>query len=517
MKRLLWILGVGILIVCYSCYDDKGSYDYHAINEISVSGWKEGGYNAIFKSDTLKIVLRSGEDDQSGEGPILSFTEDDGNAGRYEYEWEAKLSGPAYGNVRGTIIGTERNLNYFVTLAPGSYYIYLRIRDKENGLVWSSWVSLVVRNVTDKGFLVFGEKENGEADLDMISFAKDTIVLKELLAENGLPALKKPLRVMYTGSGEENSYVWISTEEGGYYLDPETFAGEPDRILNTMVFSDYKMPEMLIPMDMNARKFFTSLNSERVILCKDYVFPAMILLGEFYGNPVNRMSASSDEFFKPFPFIFCNAYYPNCWILYNETDHRFVSFGSTFSAVNCSKLQDAADDAFPWIQPEGRECVYGENTMNTDGGADYGNSMALMSDNNGFYVYKFYCYYRSYYKMGGYTIDMTKATGLNKGLLYSFATQRSLLLYAEGNILHAYDYQNQRHYSLDMENEITYIGFDFFGDNYDELVVATYNQQEKGILNRYVLGANPNTFELKPIPGWSWKGLVKVKDVEYKE
>lgn len=514
MKKLLWFLLTGISMIVVSCYDDKGSYDYHDINEVSIWGWKEGGYNVIYKSDTLKINPRSGEE-ESQEAPVISFTQDEGTPGRYEYEWMVKKDDPNENNVKGQILGTSRELSYFVELAPGTYRLWLKVRDLETGVLRSSSTILTVRNVTDKGFLLLGEDEAGNMDMDMISMAKDTLVLRKLLKDNGLPSMKNPGRIMYTFAGYAETQLWVTSDEGGYNVDPTTFQGETDKTLNALVFTKYPMPEKLIPVDMSAKKRFVSQHSERLMLTKDYAFPVMLYMGEYYGDPVNRMSLSSDNFFKPFPFIFAGCYDTRGWILYDQTNHCFARISSVLSTT-CTRLSDGANDVFPWIQPEGRDCVYGENTMDTDGGSSNGNSMALMSDANGFYVYKFYSYGGAA-KRSAAIIDMTKATGLRKGLLYSFASQRSLLLYAEGSVLHAYDYQNQRHYSIDMENEITYIGFDFFGDNYDELVVATYNQENKGMLNRYVLGTNPNTFELNPIPGWSWKGLVKVKDVEYKE
>lgn len=33
------------------------------------------------------------------------------------------------------VIGTERNLKYFVELEPGTYTLYLKVRDKQTGFV----------------------------------------------------------------------------------------------------------------------------------------------------------------------------------------------------------------------------------------------------------------------------------------------------------------------------------------------------------------------------------------------
>ena len=38
----------------------------------------------------------------------------------------------------------------------------------------------------------------------------------------------------------------------------------------------------------------------------------------------------------------------------------------------------------------------------------------------------------------------------------------------------------------------------------------------RGTLQKYVLGTDQNTFELKPDEKCKWSGLVKVKDIDWK-
>ena len=55
------------------------------------------------------------------------------------------------------VIGTERNLEYFVELEPATYTLYLKVRDKVTGLLWMNYTSLVVRTATSLGWLVLGK------------------------------------------------------------------------------------------------------------------------------------------------------------------------------------------------------------------------------------------------------------------------------------------------------------------------------------------------------------------------
>ena len=163
MRKLILILWAGILSVfSISCYDDEGSNDYHPINEVKISDWKKGGYTAIFKNDTLKITPLSYLDTVRKE-PVIQFTEDS-DPSRYEYEWKVVASSLTDDRDKGIVLGTERNLRYFVNLKPDSYTLYLKVKDTKTDLIWKSYTSLTVLSVTDKGFFVLGEKEDGTGD-----------------------------------------------------------------------------------------------------------------------------------------------------------------------------------------------------------------------------------------------------------------------------------------------------------------------------------------------------------------
>ena len=156
--------------------------------------------------------------------------------------------------------------------------------------------------------------------------------------------------------------------------------------------------------------------------------------------------------------------------------------------------------------------------MDTEGGG-YGNSFALMKDagTNGYYIYKFKA---AGQKVAGYEVNKSLATDIDKAELFAFASNRSILLYVVGKTLHAYDYKRgyEKKYSVELEDEITMVKFDIFSGygDYNDLYVATYNSTTRGTLQKYVLGTDQNTFELKPDEKCKWNGLVKVKDIDWK-
>ena len=144
------------------------------------------------------------------------------------------------------MIGTERELKYFMELYPGSYALYLKVRDKQTGLLWMNYTSLVVRTEVARGFLLIGDDEDGFVNVDMIAMPGDTIVLKNLLSNNGLPPMRGAKSIMYTSAytASMDPYVklWVATEDRSYYVNTTTFEGDPLNTFERMVYSSFEMP-----------------------------------------------------------------------------------------------------------------------------------------------------------------------------------------------------------------------------------------------------------------------------------
>lgn len=499
IKMFLVLVLTGVMV---ACYEDKGSYDYVDINEIKVEGLKDK-YEAVFKKDVLEIK------------PEITFTMDNGNPDRYAYEWEAML----YTDYnKSVVIGHERNLSYFMELLPGSYALYLKIRDKENGMLWVGESQLEVRTETGRGFLLIGEDEEGYANVDMIAMPKDTVVLRGLLDNNGLPRLKGPRNVWHTGAAN-GAYVpfiklWVMTDDRSYYVNTSTFQGYETSTFERLVYSNIELPAELNPVWWYSKNNYPSCNASnvRIVICTDgTAFRAGLGTEEAYSNPLNRLSTEPDKLFKVYPCGFVSYSFFMGGGLYDMDNNRFVSFGR--SGVMCTQLPDATGDIFPWKQPEGRVMKYAENGPES--------SYALMEDEatGNFHIYKFSISEIWTNKLGYYAIDKSLATDLDKAELFAFSSKQTKLFYAVDNVLHVYDYNpdNERHYTVPMDDTITMVKFDICSNwNPNSLFVATYNKQEHGILQRYQLEDNPNTLELTPDERCRWNGLVKVVNMDWR-
>jgi hypothetical protein len=504
-----------MVALLWSCSEDKGNYDYRDINEIVIEGIQET-YNVIYKRDTLRI------------SPQLTFSMDDGRADRYQYEWEMQ------GQTNGvkTIVGTDRDLEYFVESAEGAYTLWFRATDTETDVCWITKAEVNIRTLFGLGMMVIGEDEDGYADIDMVSVAADTVVLRNLMKNNGLPPMRGPKLIRYTGKAYYSEALavelWITTDDGSFYLDTKTFRGDPTHNIQQKILQGNALPTNMRILWMSRRHGQAGAHMSRVFITDtgDVYGVFNVALGVIYGEALNRMDANSLERYRVFPIIFSTSSFSEK-VLYDLDHNRFMrASNSAFPTPGSLFLPfvDAGTEVYPANQPAGRTIIYGENTMNKDNGASVGNSYVLMRETGDrYYVYRFYSVYRAAepwpmcYRMM-WTIDPSVATNLPQARMWAFASQRTFLLYPVGSVLYAYDYNpgNERLYQIDLGSEITCLKFDTNSDaSGNTLWVGTYNAYDKGTLTRYGLSLDPNKFELTN--KGSWSGLVKIADMDWRD
>ena len=505
-KTILYVAGL-LWIMATACFNDKGSYNYHDICEVTIDGL-EASYNVSMGVSVLEI------------DPTVQVTIGDADdTTRFQYEWRATIPYDT-----SYVIGTQRVLNYPVSLNPGNYTLYFRVMDKETSVIEVTTASLSVNSPYGRGILLSGENEAGEVEVEMIAMtANDTVIIVDILANSGLPALHGAVDIFHTGNNDP--HLWLLTKEEAYYLDRSTFGGEANNNFERLLYLSDDYGEKFIPVNIVPRiKDINGNNGssyDRVVVCSNgYVFAASLLSngGEFYTNPVNCEDVTPRVWLKAKPYLLYSLNSASGYMWYDETNERFMLISSTFTTTS-SALEDFAGDPFPWNQGNtGRTMVYGENTRNTDGGSTNGNSFAIMKDQSGqYFIYKFYVN-GGVQKRDFYTIN-SLAVNFENADFYAFSSRRSILYYAVGSTLYAYDYNknNEKLFTFDMQDEITMLKCDVQIDpTGNPLYIATYNSTDGGTLQVYVQGTNPDVVELTPVEEACWTGLTKIKSMSWR-
>lgn len=506
-------LKLAVILILSSCFKDLGNYSYKDINEIAI-GDLGGPYDLLFKADTLKIA------------PEINLTMDDGDPDRYSYEWRIGFTGE--GATRETI-STERNLVYHVNLQPKSYTLYFNVYDKLTEVTWTKTTSFSVSSAMDRGFHIAGEDEEGFADADMVVMVagRDTIIAKSLMKGNGMPRYKGAIKLMHTGGASNDNKVkqWFMTNEGGYYMNTATMEVKPSNRFKNLIYTTFDLPLDIFPVaiapTVSAASGTGGSGSTRMVITNTGdLFGGGLNSGDFYANPVNRLSINSEELFKLSPYFMYGATRWDRFIVFDESNSRFLYAAAGSSPA--ASLREFVDfgGPFPWNQGDnGRKLIYAENTKNYEDGSTNGNSYALLKDNsNEFHIYKFYVNAVTPVKLGYFKIKPV-AVDFEKASFYAFSSVRKILYYAVGSKLYGYDYNLnfEKNYLIkDFGEEITMLNSDIQVSNGSQLYVATYSLANKGTIVKFDTGMDLNNLVMTQDESVKWTGLVKVKSMSWR-
>lgn len=507
------ILGIAaLLLIAAGCSKDIGSYSYHEINEVSIAGIKNT-YAVITAVDTLRIQ------------PELTSTENEAEKGNYDYFWIVRGDD----NFLDTV-SKETTLDYPINLIPGIYKIQFRVMDKTTGISWWKNSEITVGTPYSRGILLIGENDQGNAEASMLSMVADTLLVQDILANSGLPALKGGIDFLYTSGWEDYKKLWVFTASGSYYLDRLSMKGDINNKFGKQVYTtdpielDLLEPIVLAP-QIRASDGALGTDYMRAMLCSDgSIFTSYLLLngGDFYTNAMNRLSSQPEKFLKAAPYLLYSIGNMNSLTWYDTENKRFLNISNIGLSTASELLPDAEADPFPWDQAEvGRDLVYAENTRNTDGGSVNGNSFAILKDKaNAHYIYEFYGYSAKPAKRAMFKV-LPIATDFDKADYYAFSSKRTVIVYAVGHNLYSYDYNpgHEKFYAYPelSGDEITMLKFDTQMDYLDNsLYIATYNDNTKGRLRRFQLGSNPNTVQLQAVDHADWQGLIKIRNMNWR-
>ena len=186
MKNLYLFLLILLPLFCISCYDDKGNYDYHALNQAEVSGI-DSIYTAIFMEQLVITPTIQSEDKERV----------------YDYIWMCYDKNDFKKSI--DTLSLEKDLDYTVSLALSSYQLIFAYRDRETEITKYVYSSLSVESQNSRGWYVLKEKEGG-TDLDFFWKGKENTDL--LLQTQGRTLNGKPRSLGYIGN-----YIWTNEEE----------------------------------------------------------------------------------------------------------------------------------------------------------------------------------------------------------------------------------------------------------------------------------------------------------------
>lgn len=492
-------------MLAVSCYKDLGNYDYHEINEITISGLPNE--IEILERESITII------------PTLASTLAP-NEDNYTYEWIAirTISSDSPGSKVVDTIARTRNLeNYPVRLVPNNYDMRYRVTDKTTGVMSEAKFKLDVKTKIYEGFLLMNDID-GAMRLDMLSYRESRFnYIKDVLAEVGseLPPQQGPIKVFIFPDqtySPGNLAIYLLTQTGANRIHPETFHYEPSyNIKNHFMAGAY--PDGFVTKDIQG-------SSSSFLLYgtgpdgKDGLYNYVRYQNVSWGVKVNMLD-NSGIFFNPSPVYSVSARQGSV-VFDNDTKSFYKVFNDPLSDILKSKqLPTGSLTSFENTQKELLYMIW--NEIGTTPGYK---SILKAADNR--------CYYLSFSEVGAQDkYEEIKANDIYQASHYAIGGEffEKYIFYSIGGKVYAYDIPNKQSVLVIDKgaSTVTHMQFHYFhtrvNSRYNELknklIVCSYNDAGKeGVMEFYTI---PNTITGNITLSDSYAGFGKIVSLDYRE
>ncbi|MBQ7899267.1 MAG: hypothetical protein IJ307_05380 [Bacteroidales bacterium] len=513
MRRVLYILALAMALT--ACSQDEGNYDYVDLKEPVITGLHD---QSVLTLSRLQLTPDLGEAD---------FPE-----GEYAFEWKV-LDRNAMDEA--VVIGTERNLDYEVTLAPGSYALYFTVTDVATGLYWQQSVELTVSSSMSEGWMVLCS-DGGRARLDVVS-AVTGETMTDVLKGTGMPQMNGPRKIQWlSDKTDAASPYYLLTGDGATRLGKDAFEWKPEYDFSYEV----AVQDKLVPHSIVSAGF-----GKVVVSGTSAHYCEIMGIDGLYGSAVNKDFAVA-------PFVGANVLatqvYAAVYMLYDIDGRRLVAYCPLLAAndlggldplTSMDEMGQIAEGMAPgsgvlgnafdaW--PEGYDCVYMENTRYDPGNAKMGLTYVLLKDGEDCHLYGVQLgdmlrYADCTYVLGKRSYaDLSQCQDiLHEDALYAFSSLKNYMYYAVRDKVYRVDLSSsspeaELQFSLPGER-VTCLKFNLYQKHenaqksYDLLVGS--HKDGTGVLRVYE--GRESDGDLRNVEPEVYEGFAEIVDVTYKE
>lgn len=204
MKKLILYFCI-LPCVWFACTEDKGTYDYREVNELTIDTISDVSVEA-YQLVNIPAKVHSSQEN-----------------GGFEYLWY-RYTGD---ELEVDTISMESTLDWKVNLAVGEYTIYLKVTDSGTGLSEKAKFKLKVIGKFDEGLMVLSEID-GQIDMCFINEAGNVVSVYD--PQNSSSLGKHPVCIANTkipNGGELNHILlFCDDSEGGKILSGSDFSTE---------------------------------------------------------------------------------------------------------------------------------------------------------------------------------------------------------------------------------------------------------------------------------------------------
>ena len=519
-----------ILLLClvlglFSCYDDKGNYDYREIDELTITGIPEELMSALYKSENLVL------------SPAVT-SKFDGviNADDPNYEFSYYYDRPVGGDfLEPRLLDSSRvkDLNILAEIDPGNYTVWFKVKDLRTNIVTSAEFKLSVVTSTTKGWVVLCEEgSERKVRIDMIGEVGDRIAVSRNLLDflpesHGACQILLESNMLYTAN---SPYLNLYTEDNSFCI--WSYNGNFNRNFNDPRSTVFARPiDDFIVREENNYSYI-------VITADGDVYQKMSSSSALYDVKINVDEPFGEPNYKMAPFIgvgWSNGYNG---ILYDKTNRRFKYFLQYAVIPNGTKYlfdpkePETGSKLFDWNT--GKDMVYMAGTRQGGGNLVF----ALLKDAAGQYsIYGITAgqYQDSPVQSTYMDIDAAKAPGLANATCFAFHPTLPFLIYNSGNEVYLYDMSTRsarRVLILPGENSVSMLKFNKLprlglghSIHYPDVAIDCQYRLAVGSVNSDAEAGSEGILRFYDVPefagdltqfGETYTGFGIVKDIAYK-
>ena len=445
MKKYIYIAMLLCVGMLGACVEDKGSYDYIELNDLTIEPLEES--YTVEQFTNLQIPT--------------TITARDGafNPDGYDYKWI--IYSQHNNQFKTDTISTEKDLDAEVTSIPGNFRLYYEVKDKETDVIYTENVILKVINSYSEGMMILS-RVGDDANLAFVNVI-DNVIEDAYQKVNGEPAGKNPVRVNYVGGmlglNEKMVVIMTDDERGGTVVAPLDLS-------YVMDFGDlfYFPPENIKP-----QVFGTADYSYYDFVINDGCIYTRYLRDAGYAQYGVKIKGEYDYIA---PFTFFSAVGTQIAYFYDQGRERFVSMAVPLQGESVIPLVDQGGAFNPnnvamqmlWGGLFGTSfsLTNGRAVMEDDSGARYTISFQLAKDED-----------NNAMMQPQYKYEIT-AEGIDEATSFTTSQSANFLYYSTGNkiVCVSFSTNNQMNvYEFPEGQQVDYIECDQKG-NANELWVG---------------------------------------------
>ena len=509
-----------MILLLTACYSDKGNYDYHEINEITIEGIdRENIYKVLAYQTTLKI------------SPVIHSTT--GNAENYEYTWRIiprNADTDKGASLDDFIVSHEKDLVYPVQLSDGDYTGFFEVKDPATGVTWIEDFYLQVTSKGSTGWLIACE-ENGRTRLDLIgkdSENKNDVLYPDLW-KNLEFEMGSPKKLFFVGDNYASylGFPVLVTDIGSFSIIGNDFHIGEDTDLKW--YFGTVSDQILIANSIVELYTTTWVSDWWVISEEGQIYKTECTDRAFFSYPINMVDGRTE--FKAAPFIGVSYTYNDMgedWdynyavIFYDQEGRRFLS---KYGANNYPSLMQCTGKQL-FDVTTGRDMVFMDSHYEIDAQV-----VAVLKETTSprYYLYGLILGYskieQNYYGEIGGPVAEARFFALHPSynvLFYATENQVYRVNLADPeNVTEVLALDPGEEIAVCKFNKILYLdGPEGMADNMYKLVICTNKK------NASPDDPNVGTFRLYEVPEFATEklkleeeieGLGKIVDVVYKE